>query len=68
VAWTRETWSALTRYATGGVYVNLVFDEGGDRVKTLYGAAKYERLARLKAAWDPDNVLHLNQNIVPLRS
>jgi FAD/FMN-containing dehydrogenase len=68
VAWTRETWSALTRYATGGVYVNLVFDEGGDRVKTLYGAAKYERLARLKAAWDPDNVLHLNQNIIPLHS
>ncbi|MGH3249641.1 MAG: FAD-binding oxidoreductase [Trebonia sp.] len=68
VDWTRETWSALNRHATGGVYVNLVFDEGGDRVKTLYGARKYERLARLKAAWDPDNLLHLNQNISPLSS
>lgn len=68
VAWTRETWGVLNRYATGGVYVNLVFDEGGDRVKTLYGAQKYERLARLKAAWDPDNLLHLNQNIKPLAS
>jgi FAD/FMN-containing dehydrogenase len=66
VDWTRKTWGVLNCYATGGVYVNLVFDEGGDRVKTLYGAQKYERLARLKAAWDPGNVLHLNQNIVPL--
>jgi FAD/FMN-containing dehydrogenase len=65
VAWTRDTWSILNRHGTGGVYVNLVFDEGGDRVRTLYGAEKYERLARLKAEWDPDNLLHLNQNIVP---
>ena len=68
VAWTRDLWAALNRHATGGVYVNLVFDEGGDRVRTLYGAQKYERLARLKAAWDPGNVLHLNQNIAPLSS
>jgi hypothetical protein len=59
-------WSALDRHAAGGVYVNLVFDEGGDRVRTLYGTRKYERLARLKGVWDPGNVLHLNQNIVPL--
>jgi FAD binding domain/Berberine and berberine like len=65
VAWTRQTWSALDRYATGGVYVNLVFDEGGDRVRTLYGPQKYDRLARLKATWDPANTLHLNQNILP---
>jgi hypothetical protein len=66
VGWTRSVWSALDRHAAGGVYVNLVFDEGGDRVRTLYGAQKYERLARLKGVWDPGNVLHLNQNIVPL--
>jgi hypothetical protein len=66
VDWTRELWSVFNGYATGGVYVNLVFDEGGDRVRTLYGAQKYERLARLKATWDPGNILHLNQNIVPV--
>jgi FAD/FMN-containing dehydrogenase len=65
VAWTRRVWSALNRHATGGVYVNLVFDEGGDRIRTLYGAPKYERLTRLKAAWDPENIFHFNQNILP---
>jgi FAD/FMN-containing dehydrogenase len=65
VDWTRETWTAIHRFAMEGVYVNLVMDEGGDRVRRLYGPAKYDRLARLKARIDPDNVFHLNQNIVP---
>ena len=64
-AWTRKMFDAMRPYGTGGVYVNFLGDEGEDRVRTAYGAEKYERLARLKATYDPKNVFRLNQNIKP---
>jgi len=48
-----------------GVYVNNLGIEGADRVRDAYGAEKFQRLASLKARFDPDNVFHLNQNIHP---
>ncbi len=51
-----------------GVYVNYIGtegDEGSNRVREAYGAAKYERLARLKTRYDPTNLFRVNQNIRP---
>ncbi|MGH2356226.1 MAG: FAD-binding oxidoreductase, partial [Chloroflexota bacterium] len=65
-AWVRAFWEALRPLArTGGSYVNYMTEYEEDRVRATYGAAKYDRLARIKAAYDPANVFHLNQNIKP---
>ncbi len=51
-------------HGSGGVYVNFLGNEGLERVRAAYGEAKYDRLAQLKARWDPENLLRMNQNIV----
>ncbi|MFC0431268.1 FAD-binding oxidoreductase [Kutzneria buriramensis] len=65
-AWTRDLWQKLVPYASNaGGYVNFMAEYEQDRVRATYGPAKYERLARIKAAYDPDNVFHHNGNIRP---
>ena len=62
--WTVRYWEALHPYAAGGAYSNFLMDEGDDRVRASYGD-NYDRLARVKAAYDPGNLFHVNQNIKP---
>ena len=64
--WVRAFWDAMRPHSSGGgSYVNFMTDIEEDQVKAAYGAAKYERLARIKAEYDPDNVFHRNANIRP---
>jgi FAD/FMN-containing dehydrogenase len=67
IDWVRAFRRDIDQYATGGVYLNFVGDEGEDRVRAAYGDAKYGRLAAIKAEYDPDNVFRGNQNIKPAR-
>ncbi|TWF81165.1 FAD/FMN-containing dehydrogenase [Pseudonocardia hierapolitana] len=62
--WARAYWSALAPHHSG-VYVNFLMDEGEERVRQAYGAAKYDRLKALKRRYDPHNLFRLNQNISP---
>ncbi|WP_373938133.1 FAD-binding oxidoreductase [Rhodococcus qingshengii] len=65
-SWVRETWEALRPFSSNqGGYVNFMTDVDEDRVRASYGAAKYARLSAVKAKYDPDNVFHLNANILP---
>ena len=63
--WTVDYFEALHPYSAGGAYVNMMMDnEGQDRVRASY-RGNYDRLASVKAAYDPENVFRVNQNIQP---
>ena len=63
--WVRGLWQELRPHAIGNGYINAVAEYSGDGVRDSYGAATYERLARIKAEYDPGNMFHLNANIPP---
>jgi FAD/FMN-containing dehydrogenase len=65
--WVRDFWAALRPHAigSGDGYINGSTDARNDQVRNSYGDAKYQRLAAIKAEYDPDNVFHLNANIPP---
>jgi FAD/FMN-containing dehydrogenase len=64
----RSLRTAMAAWTSGEVYLNYIGDEGRDRVVAGLGAANLERLAAVKAIYDPDNLFHLNHNIPPATS
>jgi FAD/FMN-containing dehydrogenase len=64
VAWARDVYRATAPFAAPGAYVNFMTRDEGARVPAAYGP-HYERLAAIKAKFDPTNFFRINQNIIP---
>ncbi|MGK7311715.1 MAG: FAD-binding oxidoreductase [Candidatus Longimicrobiales bacterium M2_2A_002] len=65
MAWVTEYYEAVHPHSGHeGGYTNFAAADDQARVRENYGSS-YDRLARIKAEWDPDNVFRLNQNIEP---
>jgi hypothetical protein len=62
--WAIGYWEALHPFSLGGAYANFLMEEGDERARAAYGG-NYERLSRVKAQYDPENLFHVNQNIRP---
>ena len=68
IAWARDAWSSMSRFAGGGVYLNFpgFGEEKVEMAKAAYGD-NFDRLAKIKAQYDPDNLFRMNINIPPAR-
>ena len=65
IEWARQAWADMRRFSTGGTYINfLTEDEGPERLHAALGEG-FDRLAKVKAKWDPENVFRINRNIKP---
>jgi FAD/FMN-containing dehydrogenase len=62
--WCKDYWLALHPHSAGGAYVNMMMDEGQERVQASY-RDNYARLAEIKSIYDPHNLFRVNQNIKP---
>jgi FAD/FMN-containing dehydrogenase len=66
ISWAKQLNADMKPWAIGAVYLNFIGDEGEERIVAGYGRENYERLAAVKAEYDPDNVFHLHHPIRPL--
>jgi FAD/FMN-containing dehydrogenase len=63
--WVKDYYSAVHPHSgSAGGYINFMSGDDDHRVPANYGA-NYQRLAAVKAAYDPENLFHINQNIAP---
>ncbi len=66
----QEAWVAAVagelRDGDAGAYAGFLTDEGEDGVRAAYPGATWDRLAAIKARYDPGNVFRLNANVPPV--
>ena len=66
IRWARDVCADMREWSTGGVYLNFIGDEGEDRIVAGYGGREvYDRLAAVKAEYDPGNLFRSNHNVAP---
>jgi FAD/FMN-containing dehydrogenase len=63
-AWV-DSFAAALRQGDAGAYVNFLADEGDERIRAAYPGSTWDRLAAVKARYDPTNLFRLNQNVPP---
>jgi len=66
IGWAREFFAATEPHSMGTAYVNFLTEDDEARLPGTYGP-NFERLAEIKARWDPENLFRVNQNIQPAR-
>ena len=64
IAWVRAYYEALRPFSAEGGYINFMDGDDQGRIRSNYGV-NYDRLAAVKAKYDPANLFHVNQNIRP---
>jgi FAD/FMN-containing dehydrogenase len=64
-AWVDRFAAALQPAGDARAYVNFLGDEGQAHIRQAYPAPTWQRLAAIKARYDPTNLFHRNQNIPP---
>jgi FAD/FMN-containing dehydrogenase len=64
IKWLRDYYDALSPYTEPGGYINFMQDDDDARIQDNY-RQNYDRLVQVKRAYDPDNLFHMNQNVVP---
>jgi hypothetical protein len=62
--WAVGYYDAVHPFSSGGAYINFMMEEGQERVQASY-RDNYDRLAEVKAKYDPNNLFKVNQNILP---
>ncbi len=63
-AWVRDYAAALAPHSEEGGYINFMAADDQGRAAANYGT-NYDRLVEVKTKYDPGNLFHMNQNIVP---
>jgi FAD/FMN-containing dehydrogenase len=63
-AWVDDV-TATLHQGYDGAYVNFLQDEGPERVRAAYPGPTWDRLAAVKATYDPENVFRRNHNVPP---
>jgi FAD/FMN-containing dehydrogenase len=66
IQWVRDYYEATAPHSEPGGYINFMDDDDQGRIRDNY-RDNYDRLAKVKATYDPDNLFHMNQNIAPAK-
>jgi FAD/FMN-containing dehydrogenase len=64
INWARTFWNETNQFTKGASINFLGADDGQDRVRLSFGV-NYDRLAEIKAKYDPNNFFRMNTNIQP---